>query len=115
MLKTAGFAVLMAENGGRAVEMFKEHATDIVGVVLDLTMPVMGGEETFRQLRSIRNDIRVLLVSGYNEQELALQFSGTGFAGFMHKPFQRQTLVTHLRDLFEEMAERTDKRPSDLS
>ena len=105
MLETAGFAVLMAEDGGRAVEMFKEHAEDIVGVMLDLTMPVMDGEETFRQLRRIRKDIRVLLASGYNENELAIQFAGKGFAGFMHKPFQQQTLVTHLRNLLEERPE----------
>jgi two-component system, cell cycle sensor histidine kinase and response regulator CckA len=102
MLKTAGFAVLMAEDGGRAVEMFKKHAGDIVGVVLDLTMPVMDGVQTFRQLRHIRKDVRVLLASGYNEQQLAIQFSGKGFAGFMHKPFQRKTLVTHLRNLLDE-------------
>ena len=102
MLETIGFTVLLAEDGGRAVEMFKEHAADIVGVVLDLTMPVMDGAETFRQLRRIRGDVRVLLSSGYNEQELALQFAGKGFAGFMHKPFQRQALVAHLRHLLEE-------------
>jgi DNA-binding NtrC family response regulator len=65
-------------------------------------MPVMDGEETFRQLRRIRKGVRVLLASGYNEQELAIQFSGKGFAGFMHKPFQRQTLITHFRNLLEE-------------
>jgi two-component system, cell cycle sensor histidine kinase and response regulator CckA len=80
----------------------REHVDEIVGVVLDLTMPVMDGEETFRQLRRIRKDVRVLLASGYNEQELASQFAGKGFAGFMHKPFQRKTLMTHLRSVLEE-------------
>ena len=105
MLEKTGFSVLTAEDGGQAVKIFKEHAGDIVGVVLDLTMPVMDGEETFRQLRRIRKDVRVLLASGYNEQELAIQFAGKGFAGFMHKPFHRQTLMTHLRNLLEKKPE----------
>ncbi|HBA84186.1 MAG TPA: hypothetical protein DCZ95_08855 [Verrucomicrobia bacterium] len=105
MLEKAGFTVLTAADGGQAVTIFKEHAEDIAGVVLDLTMPVMDGEETFRQLRHIRKDVRVLLASGYNEQELAIQFAGKGFAGFMHKPFQRQTLTTHLQNLLEKRAE----------
>jgi CheY-like chemotaxis protein len=65
----------------------------------------MDGEETFRQLRRIRKDVRVLLASGYNEQELASQFAGKGFAGFMHKPFLRKTLINNLRNLLEERPE----------
>ena len=102
LLEKVGFTVLTAADGGQAVEIFKQHADEIAGVVLDLTMPVMDGEETFRQLRRIRKDVRVLLSSGYNEQELAIQFAGKGFAGFMHKPFLRKTLMSHLRHLLEE-------------
>ncbi len=99
MIESAGFDVLLAEDGDRAVEIFKAHSGEIAGVVLDLTMPVMNGEETFRQLQNIRPDVRVLLSSGYNEQGLALQFSGKGFAGFMHKPFLKKTLLSNLRNL----------------
>jgi two-component system cell cycle sensor histidine kinase/response regulator CckA len=99
MLRSVGFEVLLAEDGAHAVRLFEEHADKIVGVVLDLTMPVMSGEETYRRLLLIRKDVRVLLSSGYSEHELALQFANRGFAGFMHKPFEKQTLIAHLQNL----------------
>jgi CheY-like chemotaxis protein len=56
-------------------------------VLLDLTMPRMGGEEAFRELRLIRDDVRVVLSSGYNEQEITQRFTGKDHAGFIQKPY----------------------------
>ena len=94
MLRQIGFEVLCAADGSEAVELFRCRQ-DICLVVLDMTMPKMGGEETFRELRRIRRDVRVILTSGYNEQEATSRFAGKGLAGFMQKPFQ----LAHLRSL----------------
>jgi putative pyruvate formate lyase activating enzyme len=47
-------------------------------VLLDMTMPHMDGEETFRELRRIKADVRVILSSGYSEQDATVQFAGKG-------------------------------------
>ena len=60
---------------------------EIVVVLLDLTMPHLDGEETFRELRRLRPDVRVILSSGYNEQETTDRFAGKGLAGFLQKPY----------------------------
>ena len=56
-------------------------------ILLDLTMPEMNGEETFRAIRGVRADVPVILTSGYNEMEATRQFTGKGLAGFLEKPF----------------------------
>jgi CheY-like chemotaxis protein len=61
-------------------------------VLLDLTMPRMDGEETFREMRRIKKDVRVIMASGYNEQEVSQRFVGKGLAGFIQKPFQLKEL-----------------------
>ena len=96
MLRDVGFNVLTACNGREAVEVFAEHADGIVVVLLDLTMPEMGGEEAFAALRTIRPDVPVVLCSGYTEEDAAARFAGKGLSGFLHKPFDFDAMVAHL-------------------
>lgn len=86
MLRELGFQVLTAEDGKHALEVFRQHE-DIACVILDLTMPRMDGEQTFRELRRIRPEIKVIMSSGYNEQEVTQKFVGKGLAGFIQKPY----------------------------
>lgn len=92
-LERYGYLVLTAENGQRGVDLFEQYASDIVAVVLDLTMPVVSGEEALRRLRSIQSDIPVILSSGYNEDEAVRRFEGLGLAGFLQKPYTAARLV----------------------
>jgi len=100
-LERLGFTVIEAEDGHVAVEAYRAQPHDIVGVLLDMTMPVMGGEETFRQLRVIDPDVRVLLSSGYNEQEATRRFAGKGLAGFLQKPYRATELQEAMLDLVD--------------
>ncbi len=102
MLDRLGFKVLTASNGMDALEIFKENADDICCIILDLTMPNMNGEECFRELRRIREDVRVILSSGFNEQEATQRFVGKGLAGFVQKPYRFATLAAKLRDSLDE-------------
>jgi PAS domain S-box-containing protein len=93
MLEKVGLRVLTATNGLEAVDLYRAHADDIACVLLDLTMPQMGGVETFRELRRIRPDVRVVLCSGYSEQDALSHFAGEGLAGFVQKPFRLTDLA----------------------
>ena len=88
-----------AEDGVEAVRSFKIRAGSIDGVLLDLTMPRMNGEEALRQLRALQPDVRVILMSGYNEQEVIRRLAGRGLAGFIQKPFLPATLLSKLREV----------------
>ena len=99
MLEKLGFTVLTAEDGREALEVFRSRVDEIVVVLLDLTMPHLDGEETFRELRRIRPDARVILSSGYNEQETTNRFAGKGLAGFLQKPYGIRPLMEKIRQV----------------
>jgi PAS domain S-box-containing protein len=92
MLEELGFKVLAASNGREAVELFKEHQDTIGQVVMDLTMPHMGGEEAFGEMRQLDPAVKVIITSGYNEQEITPLFAGKGLSGFIQKPFSFSAL-----------------------
>ena len=69
MLEHLGFEVLMAANGQEALEIYRQKGKNIEAVLLDLTMPEMDGEETFRELKKIDENVKVIVASGYSTQE----------------------------------------------
>ena len=97
MLESLGFRVLLAGDGREALTLYAEKRAEIIGVLMDLTMPHLDGEETFRELRRIDPEVRVLLMSGYNEQDAIARFVGKGLAGFIQKPFNMEELKRSLR------------------
>jgi len=99
ILKNAGYEVVSASGGAQAIELYRESPSRFSAVLLDLTMPQMGGEETFRALRGIRDDIAVVLMSGFNEQDAVARFVGQGIAGFLAKPFSAEMVVVKLREV----------------
>jgi two-component system, cell cycle sensor histidine kinase and response regulator CckA len=82
-----GYTVILAEDGESAVTIYRHRSSEIDLVLLDLLMPHMGGEETFRQLRVIRPDVKVLLCSGHSDGEALRRFAGKSLAGFLKKPY----------------------------
>ncbi|MBI5773940.1 MAG: PAS domain-containing protein [Verrucomicrobia bacterium] len=97
MLEAFGFEVVLAADGREGLAKFQAQPGRFKIVLLDLTMPHMDGEETFREIRRVRPDTRVLLMSGFNEQDASGRFLGKGLAGFIQKPFQPDALRNKLR------------------
>ncbi|MBN1346378.1 MAG: PAS domain S-box protein [Phycisphaerae bacterium] len=97
-LERAGFDVLTASDGHEAVKVFREHAEIIDVILLDRTMPGMDGREVLDEVRQIRPGARVVLFSGYGEQEASKEFAEFGLSGFIQKPYQAGTLVSKVLD-----------------
>jgi PAS domain S-box-containing protein len=102
MLERFGYSVVLAENGKEAVDLYRVLADKIDVVLLDMTMPVMNGEQAFRELKKIRPSVRVILSSGYNEGEAVRRFAGKGLAGFIQKPYSATTLAEKVRAVLSE-------------
>ena len=100
-LERAGMTVLCCHDGREAVEVFRRQPDDIRIVVLDRTMPNIGGEGAFDQIRRIRPDAHIILVSGYSEERAAQYFIDKGLDAFLHKPFEPMTLLEHVRRILE--------------
>ena len=99
MLEYMGFKVLTAIDGQDGLDVYKKHQADISLVLMDMTMPRMDGKTCFRELRHLNENIKVILSSGYNEQEATSLFAGKGLAGFIQKPYTPDLLEEKLREL----------------
>jgi nitrogen-specific signal transduction histidine kinase/CheY-like chemotaxis protein len=97
MLKSFGFQVVQACDGLEALEQFHRRAEAFRLVLLDVTMPRLGGQETLRELRRLRPDLPVVLMSGYSEADVREHFAGERPAGFLPKPFRMDDLMDLLR------------------
>jgi CheY-like chemotaxis protein len=93
VLVRAGYRVLEASNGVEALDLFRLHQQRVRGVVLDLTMPLMGGEEALRLLKALDPEVRVLLSSGYAPEQARGQVPRQDITGFLQKPFRADTLL----------------------
>ena len=97
-----GYEVLEASNWEDALAVYESRRSDIRAVLLDMTMPRLNGEETFRALREIDPDVRVVLTSGFNEQETVAHFVGKGLAGFLQKPYRMSDLLNAIEKSLED-------------
>lgn len=77
--------------------VFDEQPDTVCCVRLEMTMPHMSGEEAFAAMRRRCPDLKVILMSGYNEQTAISGFVGKGLAGFLQKPFELALLRETVR------------------
>jgi CheY-like chemotaxis protein len=96
VLESFGYSVILAGDGSTCVARFRERPSEIDLVVLDLNMQGMSGEETLEALRAIRPDVRVLLSTGFDENDAEQRLAG-GFVGFLSKPYEPEELASAVR------------------
>ncbi|MDX8389680.1 MAG: PAS domain S-box protein [Mariprofundaceae bacterium] len=87
LLEDMGYTVVTAVDGKDGLEKFQENDA-FVGVILDMTMPHMNGDECFRALRKIDPEVQVILSSGYSKEDATDHFHGKDLADFIQKPYQ---------------------------
>jgi len=97
MLTHVGLSALVAESGLEGLSLFDKNPQKIDVVLLDMTMPGMDGLETARQLKSKRQGLPIVLMSGYSLHEVTLQSKGLGIAGVVQKPFNMKNLLATVR------------------
>jgi CheY-like chemotaxis protein len=98
MLEDDGYRVIDGVDGVEGVELFRAHHAGLAVVLLDMSMPRMGGEEAFRQMQAIDPSVPVVLMSGYDETEAVGHFTGKGLAGFIRKPYRMRALIDKIRE-----------------
>jgi len=99
VLNNCGAEVLEATNGKEALELYELHQGDISLVVLDVIMPVLGGEQVLAEIRTQDSDTQVLMVSGDVEPEQRDQLLAAGATAFLAKPLDTMSLTATIRRL----------------
>lgn len=103
-LERFGFTVLTAVDGLNAVDIYRERSAEIDLVMLDMTMPHMGGAEVFHELQAINPDVLVIIMSGYSKEDISARFDGMGLAGVLQKPLAMNLLRDMLKDVMPQHA-----------
>ncbi len=96
-LKMMGFEVIEAEDGQAGVDAFEANHESLACVLMDLTMPRMNGETAGRRMHEVDATVPIVLMSGFDEGEMATRFHDAGMAGFVQKPFEIRTLREAMR------------------
>ncbi len=87
LLKSQGYSVITAGDGQEAVELYREHGNSILAVITDMGLPLLSGEDTFKQIHSLNPDAKVILASGYIDPENKSELMKSGVSAFIQKPY----------------------------
>ncbi len=102
ILRRFGYNVFVAKNGEEAVEIYKNKKDNIDLIILDISMPGMGGHKCLKELKKINKNVKVLIASGYMPEGKVEETLKAGAIGFIAKPY-------HLKDMLKIVRESLDK------
>jgi YesN/AraC family two-component response regulator len=105
VLEQQGFTLIEARNGEEGLEIARHHSTPIDLLITDVVLPLMDGFELSRQLALIHPATKVLFVSGYAGESVAVR-GGLKESGqqFLLKPFTRQQLSQKIQEILADQA-----------
>ncbi len=98
LLRKSGYTVYLAEDGIDALVTMTKFLEDIDIVLLDVMLPNMNGYDVATALRRVRDDIPIVLCSGYSEEQARSRFTGIPVSGFLKKPFGSDDLLRIIDD-----------------
>jgi CheY-like chemotaxis protein len=97
ILETHGYTVTPANNSLTAIDIFKNLSGKIPLVITDVLMPLMEGRELITQLKEIKPDIKIIVVSGYSNEKITKDMVDV----FIRKPFESIELLSAVRRLLD--------------
>ncbi len=96
-LELEGIDTLTAADGHAGITLYRDNVAEIGLILLDLSMPAMDGAQVFQRLLEINPQARIVLMSGYDKQDVMHKQDWQGLAEFMAKPFETDDLLETVR------------------
>ena len=100
-MSLAGYKVIRASTGEEALETFRRHKGEIDLVILDLSMPGMGGQKCQRELLTLDPKLKIIIATGYSRGGSIQETLSSGSAGFIAKPFSKAELLRVARETLD--------------
>jgi CheY-like chemotaxis protein len=97
----AGFEVVTAQSGFECLDFFRRRPRAFSLILLDLTMPVMNGEEIFTRLRDISTDVPIVVMTGFIDKEQLQRMLSAGLAGYLRKPHSPAEMVLYCKAILD--------------
>jgi PAS domain S-box-containing protein len=99
LLRECGYEFLSAENGAEGTALFEAHKDELSAVLLDMSMPVMAGKEAFIRMNAIDPNVKVILTSGFKQDERVNRLIDMGVSDFIQKPYTLEKMATTLHNV----------------
>ena len=100
-LERSGYSVYEACDGVDGINMYKEHGDSIHLVLSDVMMPRKNGREVYDEIRRLKEDVKVLFMSGYSADIMDNQMIRERGLNFMTKPIRPQELLVRIREILD--------------
>ncbi len=97
MLEHHGYTALEAASPSEALDLFKQHGSQIKLVITDVIMPKMTGIELAKEIFKLSPDTKVIFMSGYMAGDLPARIPGRPDPVILQKPFSSETLIQSIR------------------
>ena len=98
ILQKLGYTVYLATNGLEGVNMIREQTPQFDAVIIDMIMPIMDGSEAFYKIKEMGENIKIILCSGYAQENKVDSLIKNGLNGIIYKPFRIAKLSKILSD-----------------
>lgn len=99
ILDLVGLHVVSAEDGEEGIAAYQEHKDEIELVILDMRLPGKDGPHILKALRAINPSVKVIVSSGYDEEEVAQRFMGQQPILILKKPYDAETLLAKVKSV----------------
>ena len=96
-----GYTVHCCTDGSEAVAFYREHRSTNQVVILDMNMPKMNGLDCFRRLKEINANVKVIISSGYGENNDRATMQSEGVLAFVQKPYRAADLAKKIKELMD--------------
>jgi CheY-like chemotaxis protein len=93
VLADTGITIFEAVSGDEAIKIFKKHSDEIDVVFLDVIMPGLKGDEVLKKLREIKNDVKVIISSGFMSEDQRAKLKEYAIEAFLDKPFRDEDII----------------------
>jgi two-component system cell cycle sensor histidine kinase/response regulator CckA len=103
MLESLGISCIVADDGEKGIQIYKEKKDEVALVILDIEMPGISGDKVYDILKEINPKLKILIISGYAKSYLEAKYFKRKLGGttFMPKPFQLDQLTHKLKTLMK--------------
>jgi two-component system, cell cycle sensor histidine kinase and response regulator CckA len=101
ILEGDGYTVLTADDGNRAVEIYRANKNEIALVFSDMGLPGMNGWDAIKIMRQINPSLKVIFATGYLDPDLRNEISRAGVQEFMQKPYNPEEIQIKIREVLD--------------
>ena len=102
ILEEFGYNVLTANNGLEAMDVYRDNGANVDLIILDMSMPILSGQQTLSRIREINPTQKVIMASGFAQDDRIEDFKGLGPVELIQKPYSMYELGAKIKEIIND-------------